>query len=134
MNKYYCRIIDMIEGNTVDYRGVGLALAKARPDIFVAIHDEINGDTTVDGVNKEKAAMNAAIRSMYSAGDKVAAIKHCRTVTGWGLKEAKDYCDALFASPTSAPKSASVLEKLNELLGSAPGDGGMKTEDDGTFR
>lgn len=37
----------------------------------------------------------AAIRSMLGEGNKIAAIKRVRELTGMGLKEAKDYVEAL---------------------------------------
>jgi ribosomal protein L7/L12 len=54
----------------------------------------------------------ANVRALLAAGDKIAAIKHYRALTGLGLKESKDAVDALEAGqsrpivPTS-PSSGS---------------------------
>jgi len=39
-------------------------------------------------------------RQFYAEGKRVAGVKVCRDGTGWGLKEALDYCDANFRRPT----------------------------------
>jgi len=39
-------------------------------------------------------------RQFYAEGKRVAGVKACRDGTGWGLKEALDYCDANFRRPT----------------------------------
>ena len=38
-------------------------------------------------------------RELSADGKRVAAIQNCRKATGWGLKEAKDYCDDNFWRP-----------------------------------
>jgi ribosomal protein L7/L12 len=40
-------------------------------------------------------AERAAIRALVGGGNKIAAIKRVRELTGMGLKEAKDYVDSL---------------------------------------
>ena len=40
-------------------------------------------------------AERAAIRALMDGGNKIAAIKRVRELTGVGLKEAKDYVDSL---------------------------------------
>lgn len=39
--------------------------------------------------------MNVAARTLISQGKKIDAIKLVRELTGWGLKEAKDYVESL---------------------------------------
>lgn len=39
--------------------------------------------------------MDEQLRSLIAEGKKIKAIKKCRIVTGFGLKEAKDYVDKL---------------------------------------
>lgn len=46
------------------------------------------------------------IRTLALAGDKIEAIKRCRELHGMGLKEAKDYVEAMLAQPPS-PKDPS---------------------------
>ncbi len=37
----------------------------------------------------------AVVQALVAQGQKIEAIKHVRQMTGWGLKEAKNYVDAL---------------------------------------
>ena len=41
------------------------------------------------------ADANTEVRALLASGDKIAAIKRVRELTGMGLKEAKDYVEAL---------------------------------------
>ena len=41
----------------------------------------------------------ATIWSLKSSGRTIEAIKKVREATGWGLKEAKDYVDAMTSPP-----------------------------------
>src|SRR5262249_53183679 len=67
-------------------------------------------------------AERAAIRALIDAGNKIAAIKRVRELTGLGLKEAKDYVESwqqTGAAPnlpvgSGAPPSAS-LEEVHRL-------------------
>jgi len=55
----------------------------------------------VDSIEKAAIAAKAEqldideIRDLLAAGHKVQAVKRVRRATGWGLKKAKDYVDAL---------------------------------------
>jgi len=52
---------------------------------------------------EEKAALEQEIGALVQKGARIEAIKRVRVVTGWGLRECKDYVDRLSGSaPTSA--------------------------------
>lgn len=119
MQKAYSRVIDLIVEDAIDYRAIGLALAKTQPAIFLAIHD------AVSGVSDGDAKMNQEMAALIKQDKFVEAIKLCRTVKGWGLKEAKDYHDALRRRVENGesfdvrPKnglSDNLMLKIKELL------------------
>ena len=83
MQEAYGRVIDLVANDAIDFRAIGLSLAKARPDVFLALHD-----LAANPVMDQRVAMDNEIRKLYAIGQKVAAIKFCREQTGWGLKEA----------------------------------------------
>jgi ribosomal protein L7/L12 len=116
MQEAYGRVIDLIANDAIDFRAIGLSLAKARPDVFLALHD-LNANPVVD----QRVEMDNEIRKLYSMSQKVAAIKLCREKTGWGLKEAKDYCDAIGCTVPVSPVAVmtSLKAALDDLLGSA---------------
>ncbi len=60
--------------------------------------DKLNTVASID-----QAILNTAKDSTGAIANKISGIKTCRELTGWGLKEAKDYCDKLYASDKSAP-------------------------------
>lgn len=43
----------------------------------------------------DEQALRAELLELLQRGNKIAAIKRVRELTGWGLKEAKDYVDLL---------------------------------------
>lgn len=126
MHEAYCRVIDLIDAGTINHRAVSMALAKMRPDVFLAIHDAVDGT-------------GCSEQHQMDRGQKVEAIKLHRAATGMGLKESKDYCDALQArgvpntEPSTAKASMNTLKALlDDLLGNE--GGAVKTDDEGTFR
>ena len=56
----------------------------------VCCHD-VHYDLVQDGTSWQMKAID-----MMKANKKVAAIKHCRETTGWGLREAKNACETLY--------------------------------------
>ena len=80
----YRRAIDALMNPHLDYRAIVVEFAKMYPAEFC----KIAGGTTT--------SLDDEILTLYKSGRKVEAIKHHRAVTGSSLKEAKDYCDALF--------------------------------------
>ena len=120
-------------------------MAKVNPKAFLAIHEFATSSVTARGF--EILEMNRTIADLWKANDMVGAIKFCRTNTGWGLKEAKDYCDALAADrrpepghpfwDTDAKIVAPTLNYLDKIVldlateQSATGAG--KYEDEGSY-
>lgn len=134
MHEAYCRVIDLIDAGTINHRAVSMALAKMRPDVFLTIHDAVDGT----GANVE-IQLDHELLDIMARGNLVEAIKHHRAVTGAGLKESKDYCDALKArgvpnaTLSTAKASMNTLKALlDDLLGSETS--AIKTEDEGEFR
>lgn len=52
-------------------------------------------DVPYAGSAPAAAPWEAEARALKAQGNAIAAIKHVREATGWGLKEAKDHVDAL---------------------------------------
>ena len=134
MNEAYCRVIDLIDAGTINHRAVSMALAKMRPDVFLAIHDAVD-----DASCFEQRQMDRELLKLIERDQKIEAIKLHRAATGMGLKESKDYCDALQArgvpntEPSTAKASMNTLKALlDDLLGSS--GGAVKTDDEGNFR
>ena len=129
MQEAYGRVIDLVANDAIDFRAIGLSLAKARPDVFLALHD-----LAANPVMDQRVAMDNEIRKLYAIGQKVAAIKFCREQTGWGLKEAKDYCDALDGTPPASPVAVmtSLKAALDELIGTTTVSDAPKTDEEGS--
>lgn len=134
MNEAYCRVIDLIDAGTINHRAVSMALAKMRPDVFLAIHDAVD-----DASCSEQRQMDRELLKLIERDQKIEAIKLHRAATGMGLKESKNYCDALQArgvpntEPSTAKASMNTLKALlDDLLGNE--GGAVKTDDEGTFR
>lgn len=119
MQEAYSRVIDLIAENAIDYRAIGLALAKTQPAAFLLLHDAASG-----AFNSVDASMDVEMVALIKQNKFIEAIKHCRTVKRWGLKEAKDYADVLRGrlergEPVNgrrAGTSKSLALKLKELL------------------
>ena len=82
---YYAQAIDVLE-NLEDgkrMRTIVVAFAKRHPKAFLNAAGGNTSDWKVEA------------RSLYIAGQKVPAIKYCREMTGFGLKEAKEAVEAL---------------------------------------
>jgi len=122
MQEAYAQVIDLIADNATDYRAIGLLLAKVSPAAFLTLHDATKGGCTTDS----KAKMNRDMAHLLKQDKFVEAIKHCRTVTGWGLKEAKDYADNL-RERMERGESIPVAVGVGDLL--AAFKAALKTDD-----
>lgn len=61
-------------------------------------------------------SLKAEVQQLLASGQRIAAIKRVRTVKHWGLREAKDYVDALSQQePPPIPPSQSIVEPTPEL-------------------
>ena len=72
-------------------------LTAIRPDIVLSAIDTIL-DPKYRGEVGDHEWIDEA-REYYAKGNRVSAIKICRDATKWGLKDAKEYCDANFPGP-----------------------------------
>ena len=95
MREAYGRAIDILMTGSVNYRDIAVALAKACPEVFVELangtHQSYEQDTA------EFAKFNAELLHLMLSGKKVAAIRQCCTVTGMGVKDSKNYVEAIEA-------------------------------------
>jgi hypothetical protein len=99
----YGQVIDMIVEDRLDYKKIALALAKRAPKVLLGIVGDV-GPSSVTTFASEDAFFERVLHEAHerikvatlthlATGNKVGAIKALRELTGWGLKEAKDYCD-----------------------------------------
>ena len=104
MSESYKRIIDLLGSvhmsgdfaraggmdEQLPLKRIALTLARELPDVFMAIHDSVQGE-----VQEKAAPIDREIIACLAGGNKVGAIKRRRELTGEGLKDSKDWCDAL---------------------------------------
>lgn len=85
MDEYSKLIFDLItNGHQFDYAQIAFNLAKENPRMFCDLAGILKD------ANKN---FNIVVDPFIKAGQQIQAIKELRTLTGWGLKESKDYCD-----------------------------------------
>ena len=94
----YSEAIEILANRSMDYRRFAVEMAKYSPSLFVKIASQIGtssraGDDEVLPPNDSR--LDDAIISLMSRHQKVEAIRLHRTMTGQGLKESKDHCEAL---------------------------------------
>ena len=82
---YYAQAIDQLEKieGEVQLRAIVVEFAKKHPKAFLNAASEITTDWKVEA------------RKLYVSGNKISAIKHCRSLTDMSLNEAKDAVEAL---------------------------------------
>jgi len=82
---YYAQAIDQLEKieSEVQLRAIVVEFAKKHPKAFLNAAGEITTDWKVEA------------RKLYVSGNKISAIKHCRSLTGMSLMDAKDAVEAL---------------------------------------
>lgn len=93
----YGKAIDLLMAGKIDYKSVAINLAKRAPKVFVALsghaaeaQPEVTWhDVLVEAYNR----IVTAIEPQLISGNIVGAIKALRELTGWGLKESKDFVD-----------------------------------------
>lgn len=56
---------------------------------------------TPEVLAKAEACWNEQGSAQWKAGNKIAAIKLCRETTQWGLKEAREWCEAKGVAPSA---------------------------------
>lgn len=75
-----------------DFREMVFAFAMEFPEEFCKVMYNITGE---ENLTVEQAMMNDVLAMAAQGEGKIQCIKYVRSVTGWGLKEAKEWCDAL---------------------------------------
>lgn len=75
-----------------DFREMVFAVAMEYPEEFCKVMAKISGE---EQLAWEDAMRNDVIAMAKQGEGKIQAIKYVRSLTQWGLKEAKDWCDAL---------------------------------------
>ncbi len=96
---HYKRVLDIFANDEIDYKKIASLLAKECPEAFVALHEKCSGKLIYTNAEFESAMKLYELKmkalAHINAGSRVEAIKHVRTETGYGLQEAKDFCDHL---------------------------------------
>jgi len=80
---WYSEAIDIIQGDH-DWKKIVIEIAKKHPKLIVVTKTMVAGSSWQD-----------ECRNLRDSQGLVHAVKHCRNVTGMGLKEAKEACEAL---------------------------------------
>lgn len=89
-------IMDLVDKKS--YSGVMFIVLGGFYLVLSIANYKIKNKTKTDQIEIPKAVldnMDEQLRSLIAESKKIEAIKKCRIVTGFGLKEAKDYVDNL---------------------------------------
>ncbi|HET9224143.1 MAG TPA: ribosomal protein L7/L12, partial [Roseiflexaceae bacterium] len=63
----------------------------------------------------DQSELEHEARALLASGDTIAAVKHVRELTGWGLKESREYVQSLSPTlPGSAPPSIGAAPQLGD--------------------
>lgn len=92
MNTPYAQAIQIIADNQFDARHVAIELAKINPELFIQLTNKEMREVPVEDCT-DPAYCN--IKHFIHDNMKVSAIQQLRTISGFGLKEAKDVVDYL---------------------------------------
>jgi ribosomal protein L7/L12 len=84
MNNYYSQAIQVLADSNTDFRAIAYEIAKANPKALAQAAERIKG---VDWASQCIPLMRA--------GQKIEAIKLCRSLTGMSLIEAKNAVEAI---------------------------------------
>jgi len=83
--------------------GLGLREAKDYVELLPRVTTLVSAETATDARADEREVEHAA-RVLLASGDTIAAVKRVRELTGWGLKESREYVQSLSPTqPGSAP-------------------------------
>lgn len=104
----YGKAIDLLTNGVIDYKQMAIALARNAPVAFVKLAQAQGAKSFQTATKAERNSLlsleertlaearqrlHVVIRTAIATGV-VTAIKAVRELTGWGLKDAKDYVDA----------------------------------------
>ncbi len=111
LKKDYALMIDFFS-TTQDWKALCIAIAKDEPEIVAKYITGSDPLTTVSNDTIEKYQTIAD--SMPNS--KIQAIKACRQITGWGLREAKYCIDSMIenVAPMTARNIATYIEQYSK--------------------
>jgi ribosomal protein L7/L12 len=101
---------------------IGIAAGIALIITIVAVRHSRSRDIVVAKFEPSQPLsdeLNAAARALVSQGKKIHAIKLVHERSGIGLKEAKDYVDALEAGDVPTVPAGSIIERARDPLQAA---------------
>ena len=84
MANNYASVIDIVADQSTDWRAIGIEAAKIAPSVIMSAARRV----------KEGPWQEAAM-PFIKDGQKIEAIKVCRSITGMSLSEAKDAVERL---------------------------------------
>lgn len=95
----YGDAIRILMAEDIDHRQFAIEVAVAAPGLFLKVAKSLPtkaaGHKSSRYEDAEQTKIDKYLTSLVKAGNKIEAIKVYRTMTGLGLKEAKDYVDQL---------------------------------------
>ena len=99
LSNEYGDAIRVLMAEEIDHRQFAIEVAVAAPGLFLKVAKSLPARAADHKFSQvedtEQTKINKYLTSLVSTGKKVEAIKAYRTMTGLGLKEAKDYVDQL---------------------------------------
>ena len=103
MHKAYALVIDLLMSGKVNHEQISLSLAKSDPDAFLTAWQKCK-EASANPAGRRKEIDTEILNQLGDSNNRVAAIKRCRELCGWGLKEAKDYVEALMGAAIGSNK------------------------------
>lgn len=99
LSNEYGDAIRVLMAEEIDHRQFAIEVAVTAPGLFLKVAKSLPtkaaGHKSSRVEDTEQTKINKYLTSLVKEGKKVEAIKVYRTMTGVGLKEAKDYVDQL---------------------------------------
>lgn len=95
MNNYKKAIDIIIKAQTEDLISTVYNVAKNNPAVFIKNYELIKNEDKQSGLDGDLLKIIKTGQLSGRPFPLIEAIKHCRNVTGMGLRESKDYCDEL---------------------------------------
>ena len=85
MSNWYAKAIEVITNDGADFKKIVIEISKLAPKIVVDSYQKISGAND----------WRPECKALMLAGQKLPAIKLCRSLTGMSLIDAKNSCEAL---------------------------------------
>lgn len=145
--KHYMKIIDLLavphlakstpgvmrDMGSVDLSRIAIELSKQMPDVFMVLHEAVNGTVTDSNSDRLAPVADWDITLLNHIKDKqiVSAIKRYRELTNSDLKSAKDWVDAVnarmssmkeYCAPVKTMPGISVGKEIGDIVKQNLGD------------